>query len=73
MDNIKKWEELDHWVEINLDLCRGAEDCVEICPVEVFDIVDGIINANNIGDCIDCMACQDICPYDAIMNHSAWQ
>jgi len=72
IDKTKKWESNDHWVEINLDLCQGAGDCVEVCPVEVYDLDDGIVNATNIGECIDCMACQDICPYDAILKHSAW-
>jgi NAD-dependent dihydropyrimidine dehydrogenase PreA subunit len=72
MTNIKKWQENDHWVEIDLDRCVGAGECVEVCPVEVYELVDGKVIAENIAECTDCMACQDICPTSAILNHSAW-
>ncbi len=72
MVNIKKWEVQDHWVEIDLDLCVGAADCVDVCPVDVYELIDGKVIAENIGDCTDCMACLDVCPTSAILNHSAW-
>lgn len=71
--NIKKWEDQEHWVEIDLDLCVGAEDCVNVCPADVYVLVDGKVDADNIGECTDCMACLDICPTSAILNHSAWE
>jgi len=72
MVNIKKWDDFEHWVEVDLDLCIGAADCVDICPAEVYILVDGKVDASNIGECTDCMACLDICPTDAIIKHSAW-
>ena len=72
MVNIKKWEEEDHWVEIDLDMCVGAADCVNVCPVEVYELRDGKVVAENIGECTDCMACLDVCPPNAILNHSSW-
>jgi len=72
MVNIKKWEAEDHWVEIDLDLCVGVAECVTVCPVEVYDLLDGKVVAENIGECTDCMLCQDVCPTNAILNHSAW-
>lgn len=73
MTNVKKWEENDHWVEIDLDLCVGSAECVDICPTEVFELVDGKVIAENISECIDCMACEGICPTHAILNHSSWE
>ena len=73
MSSIKKWEDEDHWVEIDLDLCEASEECVNICPAEVYIIIDGKVNAENIGECIKCGACQDTCPYNAILKHSAWK
>jgi NAD-dependent dihydropyrimidine dehydrogenase PreA subunit len=73
MSNIKKWEELDHWVEIDLDLCTGISDCASICPVEVYSVVDGKVQANNISECIACGACQNVCPNNAILRHWAWK
>ncbi len=72
MASIKKWESEDHWVEIDLDKCVGAADCIEVCPAEVFELVNGKVIAENIGACTDCRACEGICPTNAIINHSAW-
>ena len=69
---IQKWEEGEHWVEIDLDLCIGAAECVNVCPAEVFELIDGKVVAENIGECTDCLACLDVCPTSAILNHSAW-
>jgi len=72
MPNIKKWEGNDHWVEIDLERCVGIGEYVEVCPVDVYELVDGKVNAENIAESTDCMACQDICPTSAILKHSAW-
>ena len=72
MPNIKKWSFDDKWIQINLDLCAGSGECVEICPAQVYDIIDGKVNADDIAECIECGACQGTCPYEAILNHSAW-
>lgn len=73
MSSIKKWEDEDQWVEIDLDLCVASEECVDVCPAEVYIIIDGKVNAENIGECIKCGACQDTCPYNAISKHFAWK
>ena len=73
MLNIKKWELNEYWVEINLDLCVGSGECVDVCPAQVYDIIDGKVNAEDIAECIECGACQDVCPYDAILRHSVWR
>ena len=69
MIKIKKWEKEEHWVEIDLDLCIGAAECVNICPVNVYELVDGKVIAENIGECI---MCEGVCPTSAILRHSAW-
>jgi NAD-dependent dihydropyrimidine dehydrogenase PreA subunit len=70
--NVKKWKDGDCWVEIDLDLCKGAAECVKVCPSSVYEIFDGKINAENIGACIECGACQGTCPHNAILKHWAW-
>jgi len=72
MVNIKKWSSNGNWVEINWDLCAGSAECVEVCPAQVYDIIDGKVNADDISECIQCGACQNACPYEAILNHFAW-
>jgi NAD-dependent dihydropyrimidine dehydrogenase PreA subunit len=73
MVNIKKWEENEHWVEIDLDLCLRSAVCVDVCPVGVYSLKNGKVVAEAIGDCIQCLACQDSCPTEAIRKHFAWE
>ena len=73
MANVKKWEENDHWVEIDLDRCRGVAECVNVCPSGVYTLREGKVVAENIGGCAQCSACQDSCPNNAILKHSAWE
>lgn len=73
MTIVKKWEENNHWVEIDLDLCKASGEYVSVCPAEVYEIIDGKVDADNISECIECGACQDTCPYNAILDHAAWK
>jgi phytoene dehydrogenase-like protein/NAD-dependent dihydropyrimidine dehydrogenase PreA subunit len=67
-----RWEEADQWVEIDLSLCTGASQCSDVCPVGVYQVFDGKVKVDAIGECIGCGACQDICPSGAILRHWAW-
>jgi len=67
----KKWEDNDHWVEIDLDLCVESAVCVNTCPSEVYSLKDGKVVAEAIGGSIQCLAYQDSCPTEAIRKHSA--
>jgi NAD-dependent dihydropyrimidine dehydrogenase PreA subunit len=58
-------------VDIDTDKCEGCGDCVEVCPVELLELVeeDGKKYASFTGsanDCIGCMACEEECPDGAI-------
>jgi ferredoxin len=47
--------------------CTGCKftDCVEVCPVTCFyELEDQVII--NPDECIDCKACVDVCPVEAI-------
>ena len=52
MSNIKKWDEGENYVEIDLDLCIGSGECTNVCPAEVYELIDSKVNADNIGECI---------------------
>ena len=62
----------DLWVDIDVDLCTGAGECVDVCPEDCYAIVDKKVNANNIGACIECAACDGVCPNDAILDQNSW-
>jgi len=46
--------------------CNGASACVEVCPVNVFDIVKGKAVVARPDDCTECRACEAACPNSAI-------
>lgn len=68
----QRFEDGDLWVEIDLDLCTGAGECVDVCPEDVYEIVGGKVTVPNIGDCSECAACDGVCPNDAILDHCSW-
>ncbi len=57
-------------IEVDEEKCIGAGECVNVCPVNVYDLVDGKTKANRVDDCIECCACVDACPTKAIKHSS---
>lgn len=72
MSDVKRWEEEGQWVEIDLDLCTGEAECVDVCPADVYVLTGDKVSADTIAECVECGACEDICPNDAILSHWAW-
>ena len=67
---VKKYEANDIVIEIDLDKCVGAAECVDVCPVEVFEIVDDKSTAPNVEECTECCLCVESCPTGAITHNS---
>lgn len=69
---VKTWknEEGDFTLEVDYDKCSGAAVCVDVCPSDVFEIVDGKATAPNIDACVECCACVQNCPENAITHSS---
>ncbi len=55
---------------VDHDKCNGDGACVDVCPTDVFTIVDGKSTAPNIAACIECCACVTGCPEEAIKHES---
>ncbi|MGB5685081.1 MAG: ferredoxin family protein [Candidatus Electrothrix sp.] len=53
-------------VKIDMEKCTNCRECVEVCPEEVFQLVNGIPVHVHSEKCIECDLCIDICPEDAI-------
>ncbi len=53
-------------VIVNTDKCSGDGECVDICPVEVYELQDGKAVPVNAEECLGCDSCVEVCPSDAI-------
>lgn len=67
---IKEFKSGDIEIKIDYDKCTGSGECVEECPVDVFELEDKKSVAKNIEECIECCICVDACPNDAIQHGS---
>ncbi|MEE8402463.1 MAG: 4Fe-4S binding protein [Candidatus Hydrothermarchaeaceae archaeon] len=69
-DTVIKTYESEVTIKIDHDKCTGAGECVDVCPVEVFELVDGKSTAPKVDECIECCACVESCPSNAIEHSS---
>ncbi len=51
---------------VDKEKCTGCEECVDVCPVEVFELVDGKSDPVNADECLGCESCIEVCEVDAI-------
>jgi NAD-dependent dihydropyrimidine dehydrogenase PreA subunit len=53
-------------VTVDKEKCDGDEECVDICPMDVLEMVDGKAEPVNMEDCEGCESCVEVCEFDAI-------
>ena len=53
-------------VVVDKDKCVGDENCVEVCPVDVYEMVDGKAEPVNEEECLGCESCIEVCEEGAI-------
>jgi len=53
-------------VQVDVEKCDGCEECVNLCPSEVFQMKDGKSDPVNASDCANCLTCVESCPNGAI-------
>lgn len=53
-------------VDVNGEKCEGCDECVTICPQEVFEMQESKSNPVNAAECVFCESCLGVCPSDAI-------
>ena len=56
---------MTHVVSENCIKCKYT-DCVDVCPVEVYEIKDGKSEAVNAEECLGCESCVEVCEVSAI-------
>ena len=53
-------------VEVDAEKCIGDEECVEVCPVDVFEMKNDKAVVANGEECLGCESCIEVCEQDAI-------
>lgn len=53
-------------VYVHDDKCIGCGECVEICPVKIFEMIDGKSVPITPEECLGCESCTEVCSADAI-------
>ncbi|MBP2143481.1 NAD-dependent dihydropyrimidine dehydrogenase PreA subunit [Methanococcus voltae] len=55
-------------IKIDYNFCNGLDcaECVNTCPMEIFDISEDKIVIVNQETCVWCKVCTDVCPNDCI-------
>ncbi len=52
--------------EVDVEKCIGCEECVEICPVDVYEMQDEKSVPVNGEECLGCESCLEVCEQGAI-------
>ncbi len=51
---------------VDPEKCQGCGECVEVCPVDVYELQDGKSVPVNAEECLGCESCVEVCEYEAI-------
>ncbi|MBQ9536415.1 MAG: 4Fe-4S binding protein [Desulfovibrionaceae bacterium] len=58
-------------VTVNQDKCVGCGECVDNCPVEVYELKNGKSEPVKSEECLGCETCVEVCESDAITVEEA--
>ena len=53
-------------VTIDRKLCEGCGECIDGCPVDVFEMQDEKAIVVEMSLCGECRYCESVCPTDAV-------
>lgn len=53
-------------LKLDEDKCMGCGMCINVCPHEVFSMINNKASIVSKGSCIECGACDKNCPVNAI-------
>jgi len=53
-------------VVVDQEKCVGCEECVEVCPVDVYEMENEKSVPVNAEECLGCESCVEVCESEAI-------
>ena len=53
-------------IVVDKEKCTGDAECVDACPVDVYELVEGRAEPVRADDCLGCESCVEACDFDAI-------
>jgi NAD-dependent dihydropyrimidine dehydrogenase PreA subunit len=53
-------------LRLDIETCIGCEQCIAVCPHEVFSIDNGKASIIDLDACMECGACAKNCPVEAL-------
>jgi NAD-dependent dihydropyrimidine dehydrogenase PreA subunit len=51
---------------VDSEKCIGCGECIDICPVEVYELQDEKSVPVNVEECVGCESCMEVCEQEAI-------
>ena len=54
-------------ITVDAEKCIGCGECVDVCPVEVYELQDGKCVAVNEEECLGCESCVEVCEPGSIV------
>jgi len=58
-------------INFDADKCIGCGQCVDICPVQVWELQDGKSAPVREEECLGCESCSGVCEQEAISIEEA--
>lgn len=52
--------------EVNVEECVGCGECIDVCPVEVYELQQEKSVVVNEDECLGCESCVEVCESGAI-------
>ena len=57
---------MGYQVVVDAEKCIGCEECIEVCPVDVYEMKDEKSVVVNGEECLGCESCIEVCEQEAI-------
>ena len=57
---------MGYTVTVDVDKCVGDGECVDVCPVEVYEMQGGKAVVVNEEECLGCESCIEVCDQGAL-------